>query len=67
MASPSGKEYSVGALCDFSFYVGDGDGKGVMGPRTTNINSQKFDCWNDGGNFVCSQSREYSSMSHSYK
>ena len=57
----------MSALCGSSFDVSVGDGKGGVGPRTNHLTSQKVDCWTHGGNFVGSQSREYSYMSHSYK
>ena len=52
MVSSYSEEYSVGALDVSSFDVGVGDGKGGMGPRTTQITSHKVDCWTDGGDFV---------------
>ena len=67
MVSSSSKEYSVGVLGGYSFYVGFGDSKGGVVPRTTHLTCQIFYCWTDYGNFLLSKSREYSSMSHSYK
>ena len=34
-----------------SFGVGDGDGKGGVGPRTTHLTPQKVDCCIDSGDF----------------
>ena len=61
------KDNSVGALGGSSFSVGDVDGKFSVGPRTTYLNSQNFDCWIGSGSFVPCNCRYHSSMSHSYK
>ena len=50
-----------------SFGVGDGDGKGGVGPRTTHLTPQKVDCCIDSGDFFSLQSREHSYRSNSYK
>ena len=44
--------YSVGALGGFTIGTGDGGGKGVMGPSTTQITFQKVDLYIDDSNFV---------------
>ena len=50
-----------------TFGVGDGYGRGGVGPRTTNMTSQKVDFWIVGGDFVSYKIRDYSPMSNSYK
>ena len=49
-----------------SFSVGDGGGKCGVGTRTTHLTSQNVDCCIDGGDFVSSRSRNYSSTRHPY-
>ena len=60
-------DHSVGSDGGSSFGVSYGDGKGGVGPRTTHMLSQKYDCWFDGGDFVPSLSRYYPTMTHSNK
>ena len=49
------------------FIVADEDGKDVLSPCITQLTSQNFDCFIDGGDFVLSHSRDYQNMSHSNK
>ena len=52
--------YPVGAYGGSLFGVSDVDGKGVVGPSTTQLFSQKSYCCIDGCNFVLSWSSDYS-------
>ena len=64
MASYFSRDYSVGAFICSSFSTGDSYGKGDVCSSTTHISSQKVDCWIDGGDFLSSQNRYYTSMIH---
>ena len=59
--------YSVGALGGFTIGTGDGGGKGVMGPSTTQITFQKVDLYIDDSNFVWSSIGYYLSKSNLYQ
>ena len=52
MALSPSKEYLVDHFPGSSFDLDVGDGKGVVGPKTSHLTSEKVDCWTDGGNFV---------------
>ena len=60
-------DYSFGVSGDGLFVVNAGDGRGGVVTRTANLYYQKVYCWLDGGDFVSSQSRDYTYMSHSNK
>ena len=47
-----GKDSSVGATVGSSFVAADGDGQGILRPRTTYLIFQKVYCWIYGGDFV---------------
>ena len=49
------------------FSVSDGYGKGGLGPSITHFTSQKVNFWIASIDVAPLQSREHSSMSHSYK
>ena len=51
------KDYTFRAYDGYSFSLDDGDGKGGVGPSTTQISSQKGYFWLDGGDFVSYHSR----------
>ena len=51
------RDNPVGASDGYFFVVDDGDGKGGVFPRTTNLTSQNFYCCIGGGYFVPSSSR----------
>ena len=59
--------HSVVSDIGYSFVVSYGNVKGVVGPRTTQIFSQKCYCSFDGGAFVPSFSRYYPNMIHPNK
>ena len=59
--------HSVGSDGGSSFVVSYGDGKGGVGPRTTQMFSQKYDCWFDGGDFVSYLSKYYPTIIHLIK
>ena len=57
-------DHSVGFDIGSSFGVSYGYVKYGVGPRTTQMFSQKYDFWFDGGGFVPYLSRYYSTMIH---
>ena len=59
--------HSVGSDGGSLFVVSYGDGKGGVGPRTTQMFSPKQYFWFDGGDFVPSLSRYYPTMIHLIK
>ena len=59
--------YLVNDTVDYLFGVESGGGKDGVGLITTHIFSHKCDCLIYGGDFVLSQSSDYSYMNHSNK
>ena len=52
MALFRSRGYPVGSSNGYLFDVADGDGKGVVGPRTTQIAYPKVYYWIDGDGFL---------------
>ena len=64
MASPFSRGYSDIFTGDYSFVVRDVDGKGGVVPSINHLSSNRYDYCIDGGDFVSTRRREYSSISH---
>ena len=56
--------YAIVSAGDSSLFVADGNSKGGVGIRTTQLSSQEVDCSLDGGDCVSYRSGYHSSMIH---